>query len=131
MQLSIQIDSAPLEQRPHSPHAEGTAGAFVEFAGIVRNTENGLPLEGLIYESYTPMAAREIHRISRDLNEQYPIASLDFHHRIGFVKAGETSLFLRVRSERRINAIRFLEHFIDLLKRDVPIWKDPVFPGAR
>jgi molybdopterin synthase catalytic subunit len=127
MQVLIQIDSAPLEPRPASRHQEGAAGAVIEFAGVVRNTERGIPLLGLEYESYTPMAVREIERISNALHEKHPILSLDFYHRTGFVKVGDASLFIRIRSERRINALRFLEHLIDLLKRDVPIWKNPVF----
>ena len=127
MEILIKIDSAPLEPRPVSPHSEGDAGAVIEFAGVVRNTEAGFPLEGLHYESYTPMATQEIQRISNGLNEKYPILSLDFYHRTGFVKAGDASLFIRIRSERRLKALRFLEHLIDLLKRDVPIWKSPLF----
>ena len=127
MEILIKIDSAPLEPRPVSHHSEGEAGAVVEFAGVVRNTEGGIPLEGLNYESYTPMATQEIQRISNGLNEKYPILSLDFHHRTGFVKTGDASLFIRIRSERRLNALRFLEHLIDLLKQDVPIWKSPIF----
>ena len=103
----------------------------MEFAGIVRDTENGRPLLGLTYESYTPMVIRQISNISHRLNEQYPIISIDFHHRIGLVHYGEASLFIRVRSERRINALRFTEHFIDLLKQEVPIWKHPVFKTDR
>lgn len=131
MQILIQIDSAPLEPRPAPVPSEGKAGAVIEFAGVVRDTEGGIPLEGLNYESYTPMARREIERISNRLNEQYPILSLDFYHRTGFVKAGDASLLVRIRSERRINALRFLERFIDLLKQDVPIWKNPVFAPPR
>jgi molybdopterin synthase catalytic subunit len=127
MQLLIQIDASPLEPRPASSHLEGDAGAVIEFAGVVRNTENGSPIEGLHYESYTPMAQQEITRISNSLNAKHPILSLDFYHRTGFVKAGDASLFVRIRSERRINALRFLEHLIDLLKEDVPIWKSPIF----
>jgi molybdopterin synthase catalytic subunit len=46
-----------------------------------------------------------------------------FIHRLGWVPVGEASLFVRVLSAHRGEALRFLAEAINRLKTDVPIWK--------
>lgn len=123
MQLSIHISAIPLDPAPLRPDRRSDAGAVVEFSGVVRSLENGDPISGIDYEAYLPMVDREIRRIAKALHQDHPILEMAFFHRTGFVAVSETSLYIRIHSERRINAFRFLERFIDLLKQDVPIWK--------
>jgi molybdopterin synthase catalytic subunit len=49
------------------------------------------------------------------------------HHRIGFVRVGDASLFLRVTAQRRAAAFGASQWVVDELKRRVPIWKRPKF----
>ncbi|MDB6173196.1 MAG: moaE [Chthoniobacteraceae bacterium] len=98
-------------------------GAVVEFQGLVREMENGGTLRGLDYEAYEPMASRQLERIFDELARTYPIAAVTFIHRLGWVPVGEASLFLRVQSAHRGEALAFCGHAIDRMKCDVPIWK--------
>lgn len=98
-------------------------GAAVEFRGIVRETEGDRALAGLHYEAYEPMAARQLDRIFDDLNAAHPCAAVHFIHRLGWVPAGEASLYVRVLAAHRGEALRFLAAAIDRMKADVPIWK--------
>jgi molybdopterin synthase catalytic subunit len=98
-------------------------GAAVEFLGIVRELEDGAPLAGLHYEAYEPMARRLLLRHFEELAVRHPCAAVLFIHRTGWVPVGEASLFLRVLSSHRKEALAFLGEAIDRLKQDVPIWK--------
>ena len=98
-------------------------GACVEFQGIVRELERGEALEGLHYEAHESMARRHLERIFDDLAEAHHCASVVFIHRLGWVPVGEASLFVRVLSSHRGEALRFLAEAIDRMKADVPIWK--------
>jgi molybdopterin synthase catalytic subunit len=98
-------------------------GACVEFQGIVRELERGEALEGLHYEAHESMARRHLERIFDELTAPHPCASVIFIHRLGWVPVGEASLFVRVLSSHRGEALRFLADAIDRLKADVPIWK--------
>jgi molybdopterin synthase catalytic subunit len=98
-------------------------GACVEFQGIVRELEQGQALAGLQYEAHESMARRHLERIFDDLCVAHPCAVVLFIHRLGWVPVGETSLFVRVLSSHRGEALRFLAEAIDRLKADVPIWK--------
>ena len=98
-------------------------GACVEFQGIVRELENGRSLEGLQYEAHESMARRHLERIFEELAAAHPCASVVFIHRLGWVPVGEPSLFMRVLSSHRGEALRFFAEDIDRLKADVPILK--------
>lgn len=98
-------------------------GAAVEFQGIVRELENGDALAGLFYEAYEPMARRVLERHFGELAVIHPCTAVHFIHRTGWVPVGEASLFIRVLSSHRKEALAFLGDAIDRLKQDVPIWK--------
>lgn len=98
-------------------------GAAVEFRGIVREMEEGSALPGLFYEAYEPMARRVLQRHFEELAALHPCAAVHFIHRTGWVRVGEASLFIRVLSAHRGEALAFLADAIDRLKLDVPIWK--------
>ncbi|MEP6670669.1 MAG: molybdenum cofactor biosynthesis protein MoaE [Chthoniobacter sp.] len=100
-------------------------GACVEFQGIVRELEQGQSLAGLQYEAHESMARRHLERIFDELCAVHPCAAVVFIHRLGWVPVGEASLFVRVLSSHRGEALRFLADAIDRMKADVPIWKCP------
>ena len=113
---------------PMHPAATGHTGAEVEFRGIVRETERGKPIAGLEYSAYQPMAQGKIRRILNQLCETWPCQEVWVIHRLGWVPICETSLYVRVHASHREAAFRLCMEFIDLLKRDVPIWKGPAEP---
>ena len=98
-------------------------GACVEFQGIVRELESGCALSGLGYEAHESMARRQLERIFRELADESPIDSVLFIHRLGWVPVGEVSLFVRILSAHRSEALAFCGAAIDQMKQDVPIWK--------
>src|SRR4051794_27170446 len=104
-------------------------GACVEFLGIVREMEGRAKLEGLHYETYESMARRHLRRIFDELQAIHPCASVEFIHRLGWIPVGEASLFLRVQSGHRGEALRFCGDAIDRMKADVPIWKRADLPA--
>lgn len=111
---------------PPAPTDDG-AGADLIFEGIVRPTEDGRPLAGLSYEVYHPMAKSQLTKLSEYIVERYELLSLDVVHSEGFVAVGEASVRVEIRSEHRAEALLAMCEFMDILKKDVPIWKSPVF----
>ena len=69
------------------------------------------------------MARQELTRIFTHLQAAHPCAAVIFIHRTGWVPVGEASLFIRVLAAHLGEALRFMEHAIDRMKADVPIWK--------
>jgi molybdopterin synthase catalytic subunit len=111
-----------------NPPTTDGAGAAVEFLGIVRGVERETKISGLIYEIYGPMADRMVRRIVKELDAEYPCLGFLLIHRHGLVPVGEAAIYVRVEAFHRTEAIRMLEHFMNRLKSDVPIWKSGFVP---
>ena len=103
-------------------------GACVEFFGIVREMEKGAALSGLGYEAHESMARKHLERIFAELAEAHPVEEVVFIHRLGWVPVGEASMFVRVLSAHRGEALFFCGAAIDRMKQDVPIWKRITLP---
>lgn len=105
-------------------------GAIVDFYGVVREMEGDRVIQGIEYEAFAAMAERLLAEIAQAAGDQHGLSRVILHHRIGFVAAGEPSLFLRVCSERRAAAFHASADIVERLKAVVPIWKHPVYASA-
>ena len=125
MSVSVTIIDGPLgEPTPWRP--TGGYGALVNFEGVARPTEDGVPIAALDYEAYEPMASRQLRRLGDDLVARHGLIGLCVEHSTGRVRVGECSFRLRIASAHRRQALAAMDEFIDRMKRDVPIWKTAV-----
>lgn len=122
MIIDLQFTDDPIQVPPVAmPSRE--IGAVIEFHGIVREIEGGELLEGLFYEAYESMAHKVLEHHLIELGALHGCAAVSFIHRTGWVPVGQASLYIRVMSSHRAEALHFLADAIDRLKMDVPIWK--------
>jgi molybdopterin synthase catalytic subunit len=121
----ILITTDPL-QAPANTFS-GTAGALVDFWGVVRALEDGREISGIEYEAHREMAQHQMEMIANAAQAEFGLERITLQHRIGFVAAGEASLFLRVSSAHRAASYRGSAWIVAELKQKVPIWKHPVF----
>ena len=103
------------------------SGAIVDFRGIVRKLEDDREIEGIDYEAHNEMAEHQLRLVANAAVEKFRLRRVVLHHRIGFVRAGEASLFLRVSSPHRSAGFEASKWIVDELKKKVPIWKRPRF----
>lgn len=125
----IQITREPLDTAGLSFSA--TEGAVVDFFGVVRLIENDRKIEGIEYEAFEAMAERQLLLVADEARKRYDLASVIIHHRIGFVPAGEASLFVRVTARHRRAAFEGSSHIVERLKQTVPIWKHPAYANVQ
>ena len=102
-----------------------SAGAVIVFQGIVRNMENGVPINAIDYESFNEMACHQFELIFEDIDRQWPIESVRLVHRIGVVPVNEPSLWVEIITAHRAEAFAACQFLIDEMKVRVPIWKQP------
>jgi molybdopterin synthase catalytic subunit len=121
----VLVTEAPLEAPPQRQSAD--AGAIVDFWGVVRRLEAGREIEGIEYEAHREMAEHQLKRIAEQAAKGFELELVLVHHRIGFIAAGEPSLFLRVCSPHRQEGFRASQWIVNELKKKVPIWKRPRF----
>ena len=111
-------------------NADSSAGAIVDFFGVVRKLEAGRQIAGLDYEAHVKMAEHQLRLIANAAIEKFELKRVVVHHRIGFVPTGEASLFLRVSASHRPAAFDASKWIVDELKKKVPIWKKPKYKTA-
>ncbi len=112
----------------------GWVGATLRFEGIVRRIEPSSEEGGgeraivaLDYETYDPMAGRELELLARGVGERHGLRSIVALHSRGRVGVGEVSFVVEVTARRRSDTLAAMADFINRLKQDVPIWKRPVW----
>jgi molybdopterin synthase catalytic subunit len=121
----ILITDSPLPPPPHD--WSSSAGAVVDFWGVVRAYENGQRISGIEYEAHRAMAQHQMERIATQARAEFSLEEIILRHRVGFVAAGQASLFLRVSSAHRAAAFQGSQRIVAELKRKAPIWKRPLF----
>jgi molybdopterin synthase catalytic subunit len=105
----------------------GTArGGLVTFTGEVRDQSRGKRVIRLEYEAYPAMAERKLREIGERVAREHG-AEVAIVHRVGRLEPGEAAVVIACAAPHRTPAFRACEQCIELLKKDVPIWKREVF----
>ncbi len=99
------------------------AGGLVLFIGTTRQWTAGQETLSLTYESYEPMALKEMHRLIDVVVNRWPIRRVCLLHRLGKVPLAEASVLVGVATPHRPEAFKASRFLIDRLKVQVPIWK--------
>jgi len=124
MIIEISIGSDFINTRKPLPKSLiGNTGAVVEFTGIVRGKESGLPISALVYEAYQPMAEQTMRTIIEELGQRHACHFVHVIHQIGTVPVGEAAVYIVAGATHRAAALGMVGDFMDRLKQDVPIWK--------
>lgn len=106
-------------------------GATILFVGTVRDTNDGAPVSGLDYSSYTGMAERELAAIVLEAVERWDTSDIVVEHRIGTLELGEASVVIAVAHPHRAQAYDASRYIIEELKKRLPIWKREHYVDGR
>lgn len=101
-------------------------GAITVFLGLVRDHDEGRPVETLDYTAH-PMAATELARVTAAVAARHDVIALATEHRTGHLQIGDTAVVVAAASAHRREAFAACRDLIDTLKREVPIWKEQRF----
>jgi molybdopterin synthase catalytic subunit len=128
MQPFVQLTHAPIEIQPLRAYLEDQhVGAHAWFEGVTRRFGQGRETVRLSYESFQPMALKELHLIADETAVEFGLTHLLIVHRLGEVPAGEASLIVGCSSPHRASVFSAIPRVVDRLKKDVPIWKQEHF----
>lgn len=112
---------------PAEPWRPRGAGAVVQFEGVVRPTEDGRPLAALDYEQYKPMTHDGLHALAAEVMKSHGLSALRVEHSVGRVPIHAVSFRLYIASPHRKASLAAMDTYIDRMKREVPLWKVPVW----
>jgi molybdopterin synthase catalytic subunit len=98
-------------------------GALLLFAGTVRHTNEGRPVDGMRYEAYGAMAERVLREIAEGAAQRWPVTDVVVAHRTGELRIGEVSVVVGVASPHRNEAFEAGRHIMEDIKSRLPVWK--------
>ncbi|GAA1778525.1 molybdenum cofactor biosynthesis protein MoaE [Agromyces lapidis] len=98
-----------------------TSGAVVTFLGVVRNHDGGREVLGLDYQGH-PDARRFLADCVRRIADETGLAVAAVH-RVGELRIGDVALVAAASAAHRAEAFDACERLVELIKREVPIWK--------
>ena len=96
------------------------AGAIVSFTGVVRGEEG---VRELWLDHHPQMTEQAIGEISEHATCRFALTDLAIVHRIGSVAPSDPIVFVAAAATHRRAAFDAVDHVMDRLKTDVPLWK--------
>lgn len=106
-----------------------SCGAISVFIGTTREDQvDGRKVVGLEYEAYELMAQSEFTKLCADIRARWPtVTHICVHHRLGWVEVGQASVAMAISSPHRQDGQQAIQHCINQLKANIPIWKKEVY----
>jgi molybdopterin synthase catalytic subunit len=116
------VSEQPLDEAAirHAVEADAS-GAVVMFCGVVRDHDGGRPVRSLDYRAH-PDASRFLAECVERIGAETGLA-LAAAHRVGDLHIGDVALFAAASAPHRAEAFDACERLVELIKREVPIWK--------
>lgn len=96
-------------------------GALVTFRGIVRDHDHGLSVSALDYQAH-PDAVGFLEQCCLRVAEKTGLR-VAAAHRVGSLIVGDVALVASVAAAHRAEAFAACAELVELIKREVPIWK--------
>ncbi|MEM7484294.1 MAG: molybdenum cofactor biosynthesis protein MoaE [Bacteroidota bacterium] len=98
-------------------------GAHDIFLGQVRADKiEGKLVSGIEYTAYEEMANKKFHEIKENTFSKFDITCMHIYHSLGKVGVGELCLFVFVSSPHRKVAFEALQHVVEEIKANVPVF---------
>jgi molybdopterin synthase catalytic subunit len=128
MKRELRITTDPIDEAGLARQrvASQGAGAVALFLGIVRGSEDGMPIRAIDYETFQEMAEHQFQLLFDQMRQRWPVESVRLVHRMGVVPVNEPSLWVEIIAPHRAEAFAACQWLIDEMKRVVPIWKKPL-----
>jgi molybdopterin synthase catalytic subunit len=107
--------------------ADPDVGAIGWFEGVTRRTTDTRVTERLSYEAHRPMAIAELEKLASRAVDKFSLRRCVIVHRLGEVPVSEASVVVGCSSPHRPATFEALPWIMDVLKKDVPIWKRELY----
>ncbi len=123
-QIFVQLIDTPIDIASlRGKLADPGVGALGWFEGVTRQTTDDRITERLCYEAHRPMAILELEKLATIAIARFSLRKLVIVHRLGEVPVGQASIVVGCSSAHRPATFAALPWIMDVLKREVPIWK--------
>eukprot|EP00747_Dinoflagellata_sp_TGD_P222628 gnl/TRDRNA2_/TRDRNA2_94332_c0_seq2.p1 gnl/TRDRNA2_/TRDRNA2_94332_c0~~gnl/TRDRNA2_/TRDRNA2_94332_c0_seq2.p1 ORF type:complete len:174 (-),score=33.17 gnl/TRDRNA2_/TRDRNA2_94332_c0_seq2:9-530(-) len=128
-QITVFLTRSPLSVEAISKQvSDHTCGSVITFAGTTRDNLEGKEVLQLEYETFEPVALKEMEQIAREaLGHSAGVRHIACAHRLGVVPPTESSIVIAVASEIRSEGFDACRFVIDTVKARVPIARKEIY----
>lgn len=105
-------------------------GCILFFLGVSRNSKEDKGVKALEYSAYEDMVYSKAQSLIERIQSMYPLNSIVIVHRLGVVPITEASLLVMISGSHRKLLFEALEVTVDLIKREIPIWKKAIYESG-
>jgi molybdopterin synthase catalytic subunit len=110
---------------------DNSHGAVSIFLGNVRDRNNNLPVAGINYDCFVPLAEKFIKEICNEAKKEWgEDLSIVVYHRKGHINVGEPTVAIGVSAKHRKESKLATKYIIDELKHRAPIWKEEIYTNG-
>ncbi len=103
-------------------------GAHDIFLGQVRADKiDGKTVSAIEYTAYESMANQKFQEIVEAAFEKFELSGVYISHSMGVVPVGEICLFVLVSSPHRKEVFAALQHVVEAIKKEVPVFGKELF----
>ncbi len=102
-------------------------GAMGVFVGFVRRESDGKTVKQLEYEAYEEELRKKAKEIEEKIKEMPGIVNAKIYHKTGILMPGEDIVYITVMGEHRKDIWEPLKQAVELMKKELPVWKKEVF----
>lgn len=106
-----------------------TVGGIALFVGVVRDHDSGAAVVSLDYSQH-PSAEATLARCAEDAAATHDVVAVAVEHRVGHLEVGDLAVVVAVGAVHRAPALAACAHLINMLKAEVPIWKEQRFASG-
>src|SRR6476646_5195275 len=103
MRRELRIGTEPIDETVlvSARKASNDMGAVVYFTGIVRGSENALPIASLEYETFHKMAEHQFQLLFDEMEKRWPLESIRLVHRVRVIPVNQPSLWVEIVAPHR------------------------------
>ena len=102
-------------------------GAIAVFVGFVRGISDGKKVVRLEYERFDELYRIKLKEIIERIKGREGVVDVRIYHKVGSLKPGEDILYVVVMGKDRKAVFDPLQECVELIKRELPIWKKEVY----
>jgi molybdopterin synthase catalytic subunit len=125
------MDKILVQPQPFDPAAEAQAlcagnprvGALVSFVGLMRDQNQGQPIQAMTLEHYPGMTEKALADILAQARRRWDLEGATIIHRVGELRPEDPIVLVAVASQHRGQAFQACEFIMDYLKTQAPFWK--------
>ncbi len=127
--ISVQFVDGEIDVYKYSQMKAIGCGGECVFIGKTRpehDKQHGDLVE-LSYDCYESMAETQLEKLAEEAVARFSVRTINICHSTGSVPVGSASVVIAVASNHRDDAFLACRFLIDLLKLQVPIWKQEIW----